>query len=275
MKKYKSCKFDKVNRCQKKDSGGHPGTIKSVKKKYCAKATENIQDKELQFYIKNCGNKKREICNFIPKYGGICVDNKLKYIVLENLTKDMSNSWIMDVKIGKRTASYSQLIGKKRKISSLKKLRYLSKKYRHNIQDLITTSDKYGFRSEQLPSKKIQGLFRKMRIGMLNPQKMLSIYFEKDKKNIALKNIIKKFTKLNKFIQSEEFNDYSFVGTSILFIYDNTKNKRDNVNLSIIDFKRTRQSKRMTKNEKKYREFFREGTNNLLKELNKFRDSKN
>ena len=34
MKKYKSCKFDKVNRCQKKDSGGHPGTIKSVKKKY-------------------------------------------------------------------------------------------------------------------------------------------------------------------------------------------------------------------------------------------------
>ena len=46
MTKYKSCKFDKVNRCQKKDSAGHLGTIKSVKKKYCAKIIDNIQNKE-------------------------------------------------------------------------------------------------------------------------------------------------------------------------------------------------------------------------------------
>ena len=98
---------------------------------------------------------------------------------------------------------------------------------------------------------------------------------KKIKKNIALKNIIKKFIKLNKFVQSDDFDDYSFVGSSILFVYDNTKNKADNVNLAIIDFYRSRQSKRMTKNDKKYRKFFREGTESLLKELIKCRDSKN
>jgi len=275
MKKYKSCKFDKVNRCQKKDSGGHFGTIKSVKKKYCAKVAENMQDRELQFYIKNCGDQKRKICNFIPKYDGICVDNKLNYIVLEDLTKGMSNPWVMDVKIGKKTASYSRLIGKKKKLSSLKKLRYLSKKYRHNVKDFITTSNKYGFRGISIPSKKIQGKLRRIKIGMLHPQKMLSIYFEKDKQNIALKNIIKKFIKLNKFVQSDDFDDYSLLGSSILFVYDNTKSKADNVNLAIIDFYRSRQSKRMTKNDKKYREFFREGTSSLLKELIKFKKSTN
>ena len=270
MKKYKSCKFDKVNRCQKEGSAGHLGTIKSVKKKYCAKIINSSENKEYQFYEKNCGDEKRPICEFMPDYDGLCVDNKLKYVVLEDLTKGMSNPQVMDIKMGKITASYTQLKGKKKKLSSKKKLKFLSKKIRHKIVALITISNKYGFRATSIPSTKKR---TRLSIGMLKPQKMFSIYFDNDKSNKALNSLIKKLTKLNNFVQSEEFNEYSFVGSSLLFVYDGTKNKRGNVNLSIIDFFRSRQSKRMTKNEKKYRERFREGTNNLLQELIKFRDS--
>tara|TARA_Y100001970_G_scaffold290278_1_gene423496 strand:- start:1726 stop:2538 length:813 start_codon:yes stop_codon:yes gene_type:complete len=270
MKKYKSCKFDKVNRCQKKGSAGHLGTIKSVKKKYCAKIINNMKSKELKFYNKNCSKKKRPICKFMANYDGICVDNKIKYIVLEDLTKGMSDPWVMDIKVGRITASYDELVGKK-KISSRKKLKYLSKKIRHRLLSLITISNKYGFRATSLPKSKKS----RLTIGMLNPQKMFSIFFKKDKKNLALTNIIKKLQKFNNFVQSEEFNEYSFVGSSILFIYDSAKNKNNKVNLAPIDFFHSRQSKKMTKNEKKYREYFREGINKLLTELIKYRDSKN
>ena len=114
MKKYKSCKFDKVNRCQKKGAAGHLGTIKSVKKKYCAKIINNMKSNELKFYNKNCSKKKKPICKFMANYDGICVDNKIKYIVLEDLTKSMNDPWVMDIKIGRETASYNELVGKKK-----------------------------------------------------------------------------------------------------------------------------------------------------------------
>tara|TARA_Y100001970_G_C14164269_1_gene820346 strand:+ start:211 stop:1062 length:852 start_codon:yes stop_codon:yes gene_type:complete len=271
-KKYKKCKFDKINRCQKKDSAGHLGTIKSVNKTYCAKKIDSKINNELAFYHRNCSSKKRKICEFIPKYDGLCVDNsKVKHILLEDLTKNMKNPFVMDVKIGKMTASYHQLIGKKKKISSLKKLKYFTKKVRHLLLAYITISNKYGFRTSSIPSDQFKN---RLSIGRLHPQKMFSIYFRNDKNNIALTSVMKEMTKINKFVQSNEFDEYSFVGSSILFIFDNSKNNRNKVNVSIIDFNRSRQSKRMTKNAKKYREYFRQGTQQLLTELQKYSNLK-
>ena len=124
MTKHKKCVFDKVNRCQKKDSAGHLGTIRSVKKKYCAKRIDNATDRGNHFYNRNCPTKTklktRKICRYTPKYNGLCSDGKITYMVLEDLTRNKRNPWIMDIKIGHLSASYTQLKGHKRKLSSLK-----------------------------------------------------------------------------------------------------------------------------------------------------------
>ena len=286
MTKHKKCVFDKVNRCQKKDSAGHLGTIRSVKKKYCAKRINTATDRGNHFYNRNCPTKTkrktktklktrtrtRKICRHTPKYNGLCSDGKITYMVLEDLTRNKRNPWIMDIKIGHLSASYTQLKGQKRNLSSLKKLKYLSKMGRHILLSYITTSNKYGFRAASLSGIK-NSIFipNRINVGMTKPQKMLSVYFKHDKNNYALSNIIKELRKLNKFVHTKDFDEYSFIGSSILFVFDNTTHKRHNVSVNIIDFKRYRQSKKLSQNAKKYRNSFRIGVSNLLKEFIKYK----
>ena len=124
-------------------------------------------------------------------------------------------------------------------------------------------------KSENFPI--IQKLKLKKRKLLSKPQKMLSVYFKHDKNNNALSNIIKELRKLNKFVHTKDFDEYSFIGSSILFVFDNTTHKRHNVSVNIIDFKRYRQSKKLSQNAKKYRNSFRIGVSNLLKEFIKYK----
>ena len=256
------CKFEKINKCQPKGSAGHTEGLKSIKKDYCAKKLDSIKDRELHFYRRNCGSrKKRKICKFSPKYVGICRDNKILYVKIENLRKNMLDPWTMDIKIGTVTASRKGLRGK-RKLSLKKKLGIKVHKSRHIILDNITTSKKYGFRVESIIGDVKR---KKMSIMRASPYKNFSIFF---KSVNVLNKVIRKLKEIYKFVKSSAFDEYSFVGSSILIVYDYSKKDRrlseGDVRVAIIDFKNYRQSKRITNNERKYRKNFREGLKNLI-----------
>ena len=100
MSDLKDCSFDKVNKCQGKNSGGHAGTIRSVPGGLCAKLTKNEGGNEVKFYQKHQENGFKDLNNFIPKFGGFCIDPETdkKYISVENIKVEYIGTFLNTIK---------------------------------------------------------------------------------------------------------------------------------------------------------------------------------
>tara|TARA_Y100000310_G_C20484090_1_gene716078 strand:+ start:109 stop:903 length:795 start_codon:yes stop_codon:yes gene_type:complete len=259
----KKCQFHSKNTCQPEGAAGHKGAIRTLKNKQCAKKISSVKDKELRFYQRNCPPRKRKkkICTFLPKFSGTCQGpQKLRYIQLENLTKSMKQPCIMDIKIGKETASEHELRGKK-KHSLKKRIGFKLKKSRHNLLDRLTTSHHHGFRIESATNV----TFSKMKLMHTSPHTVFRRFF---KSNIIRKHVIRQIEKIHTFAMSKQFDEYSFIGSSILIIYDCASLRRS-PKVAMIDFAHARQSRRMTRDEKKFRQLYRQGLTKLLYTLRK------
>uniref|UniRef100_A0A6C0E630 Kinase n=1 Tax=viral metagenome TaxID=1070528 RepID=A0A6C0E630_9ZZZZ len=232
MSDLKDCSFDKVNKCQGKNSGGHAGTIRSVPGGLCAKLTKNEGGNEVKFYQKHQENGFKDLNNFIPKFGGFCIDPETdkKYISVENIKDGFDEPWEMDVKIGLRSASRNELRGR------MGNFRGALKKQVHILMDnYFSTSGEYGFRVENFSRDKE---YQKLESKKMLPGHIFKIYFQYDTTGKILKNFIKKIEEFYKIIMKDGFDNYFLIASSLLFVYDknNAVNKNYNVSIKMIDF---------------------------------------
>jgi hypothetical protein len=220
----KTCKVNKINYCQDKNSGGHKNTIFSPSKDTCAKPTiiNNPKNQEYIFYTNI--NKNSMLYQYLPKYYDICYKDNKPYMVLKNLKNKFEEPIDIDIKYGFNTASIN--IMNKQKMSTK-----FFKKIRHELLDLYTTTSKYGIRVEGI---NIDTKLTKLQLMRQNIIKTLTLYFSKDNDNKALDSFIYKLRIFINNINNDEFRNYLLVGSSILFIYD-AKNS-ENTSFNIIDF---------------------------------------
>jgi hypothetical protein len=228
----KDCNFDKVNKCQGKNSGGHAGTIRSVPGGLCAKLTKTEMGKEVKFYQKHQLEGFHMLDNFVPRFGGFCVDPETdkKYISVENIKDGFDEPWEMDVKIGLRSASRDELRGR------MGNLRGGLKKQVHILLDnYFSTSGEYGFRVENFSRDKE---YQKLESKKMMPSHVFKIYFQYDATGKILKNFIKKMEQFYRIIMENGFENYFLIASSLLFVYDknNAVNKNYNVSIKMIDF---------------------------------------
>lgn len=220
------CVFDSINLCQKPGSGGHPGTIMSVDKLFCAKKVE-LGDNDNNLEIKFLNNEKNQSMfeGFIPIFKGFCNSNNKKYIMIENLKYNYENPIVLDIKIGFKTVNKEIL-----DLLNLKKNKTL-KLLKHSFIDNHSSSSKYGYRVEGFEGNKY---FSKGTLKSMKPKNIFKIYFEKDYNNVGLKNIISKLKVFQNIIMKPDFNSYVLTGSSLLFIYDS--NNQSNNSVKMIDF---------------------------------------
>jgi hypothetical protein len=227
----KNCNFERVNKCQGKNSGGHAGTIRSVPGGLCAKLTNNEGGKEVQFYMKHQVDGFKPLNKFVPRFDGFCIDpeSDKKYISVENIKDGFDEPWELDAKIGLESASRSEL---KTRIGVL---RGNLKKLRHNLLDYFSTSGQYGFRVENFSRDPEH---QKLQSKTLSPAILLKIYLKYDTTGKILKNFIKKIEEFYRIITNPELDKYFLIASSLLFVYDknNAINKNYNVSIKMIDF---------------------------------------
>ncbi len=218
------CIFDDINLCQKPGSGGHPGTIMSVDKFFCAKKVE-MSDENLELRFINNDFNQEFFKGFIPKFRGMCDLNDKKYIMIENLKYDFEEPIVLDIKIGFKTANKELL-----DLINYKK----NKKYKLFKQDFIdnhSTTSKYGYRAEGFEG---DNKVSKGKLKSMKPENTFDMYFKKDHNNLALKDILQKLRNLYDLIMKPEFDTFVLTGSSLLFIYDAKDQSKNSVKM--IDF---------------------------------------
>lgn len=229
IKKYHrgQCIFDDINLCQKPGSGGHPGTIMSVDKVYCAKKVDLTED-NLEVRFINDEQNQELLKGFIPKFNGICDLVDKKYIMIENLKHEYVKPIVLDIKIGFKTANKEilDLINYKKN----KKYKLLKQYYLDNN----STSSKYGYRAEGYEGPDGEKTVSKGKLKSMKIEKTFAMYFSKDYYNFALKDMVKKLRQFYDIIMKPEFNPYVLTGSSLLFIYDAENPERNSVKM--IDF---------------------------------------
>lgn len=230
QKKY--CKFERENKCQGEGSGGHIGTIRSLEGGYCAKITRSEKGKEVLFYQKHQESGYRELNEFIPKFGGFCVgpESHNKYVAMENIKDGFEKPWEIDIKIGLRSASRSEL---KNRMGAVRGA--MKKKVHVLMDEYFSTSGKFGFRVENFsrdPENK------KLQSKKMEPQEIFKLYFKHDKSGKVLKNFIKRIERFYRLIMQDDFDPYFLIASSLLFVYDKKNNINNNydVNVKMIDF---------------------------------------
>jgi hypothetical protein len=221
------CAFDEINLCQKPGSGGHPGTIMSVDKIYCAK---NVDFSENNLEIRFINNQQNQefLKGFIPKFNGICDLSGKKYIMIENLKYNYVKPVVLDIKIGFKSANKDILELLKYKKNKSFKL------FKQSYIDNHSTSAKYGYRAEGYEGSYGEKIVSKGTLKSMKPEKTFTMYFSKDYYNIALKDMIQTLRKLYSIIMQPEFNPYVLTGSSLLFIYDATDPSKNSIKM--IDF---------------------------------------
>ncbi len=182
------CIFDDINLCQKPGSGGHPGTIMSVDKFFCAKKVE-MSDENLELRFINNDFNQEFFKGFIPKFRGMCDLNDKKYIMIENLKYDFEEPIVLDIKIGFKTANKELL-----DLINYKK----NKKYKLFKQDFIdnhSTTSKYGYRAEgfegdnKVSKGKLKSMKPEFDTFVLTGSSLLFIYDAKDQSKNSVKMI--------------------------------------------------------------------------------------
>ncbi len=221
------CIFDDINLCQKPGSGGHPGTIMSVDKIFCAKKVD-VTDDNLELRFINNEQNQELLKGFIPKFKGICDLSGKKYIMIENLKHDYEKPIVLDIKIGFKTANKDILDIIKFKKNKAFKL------FKQSYIDNHSTSAKYGYRAEGYEGADGDKKVSKGTLKSMKPEKTFAMYFSKDYYNIALKDMVQKLRQLYDLIMQPEFNTYVLTGSSLLFIYDATNPEKNSVKM--IDF---------------------------------------
>jgi hypothetical protein len=221
------CIFDDINLCQKPGSGGHPGTIMTVDKIYCAKKVD-LTDDNLELRFINNDQNQEFLKGFIPKFKGICDLSGKKYIMIENLKHDYQKPIALDLKIGFKSANKDILDLVNYKKSKTYKL------FKQSYIDTHSTSTKYGYRAEGFEGDVDQKKISKETLKSMKPEKTFAMYFAKDYYNIALKSMIKQLRQLFDTIMQPTFNPYVLAGSSLLFIYDASEPSQNSVKM--IDF---------------------------------------
>lgn len=229
IKKYQNgqCVFDDINLCQKPGSGGHPGTIMTVDKIFCAKKID-LTDDNLEFRFLNNEHNQEFLSGFIPRFRGICDLSGKKYIMIENLKHDYEKPIALDIKIGFKSANKDILDLLKYKKNKTFKL------FKQSYIDNHSTTYKYGYRAEGFEGVDGDKKVSKGTLKSMKPEKTFAMYFSKDYYNIALKDMIQKLRQLYDLIMQPEFNPYVLTGSSLLFIYDASNPEKNSVKM--IDF---------------------------------------
>lgn len=259
--KIPQCVFDKDNKCQSKGSGGHQGTILSVKDIYCAKVVSsdsNVEDK-LEYKFLNDKKNQELFSGFIPKFMGLCNKNDKKYLVIENLKYGLKEPVVIDIKVGYQTFNKNILLlaGKPAVIKGLKQ----------GIIDKNSKSGSMGFRAEGMEGAGKS--FSKSELKKMKPEIFLKHFLSKDKDNKAINVIINKLNKFRNIVQSSKYDNYLMAGSSMLILYD-AKNPSD-ARVKIIDFANSYRYDKITDPiDKKFNKEYRAAISNLTYRFNKF-----
>ncbi|MBF0367456.1 MAG: inositol polyphosphate kinase family protein [Oligoflexia bacterium] len=237
------CHFTENNLCQSETSGGHETTIFSTGDGFCAKKYNYNLDKnkrEVQFYLEFCNplkepqREKKEICSFIPRFGGFCRDQEgVLYIKMENLKQGLQKVRELDVKIGKYTAVEQELVGAGMDLCQAK-----AKVMIHFFKDMLTTSN---WRNYRIAGRSEDGdgdsegegegegkrkksykkkIFYRFSLG-INPNASFKHFLKFDRNGLVKKCFENKLSQFAALLdKGSEFAKYDLVGASLLFIYD-------------------------------------------------------
>jgi len=232
-KQNKYCEFKPKNKCQGEGSGGHPGTIRSLDGGFCAKVTRSEKGKEAVFYQNQEDYGYKELDKFIPKFGGFCIgpESHKKYIAIENIKEGFEEPWEIDIKIGLRSASRSELKNRMNLIRG-----QIKKRVHILMDDYFSTSGQFGFRVENFSYDKEDG--KKLATKTMPPQSVFQMYFKYDTTGKILKNFVREMEKFLRLIMEDGFDPYFLIASSLLFIYDKkcAENGNYNVVIKMIDF---------------------------------------
>lgn len=272
------CDLAEQNFCQGKGAGGHPATIFSTLDGSCMKQIHSKKtQKEINFYEEIadlCSQSmlSDSLCKIFPEYRGVCYYKGIKYFKMENIkhfsepTDYMHNPWVLDFKIGSKTASVSSM-----RKSGLNFLVRTFWKTIHVFQDqYLSSSARYGFRFAGLSGERglkySKSLWYKFKL-VQKPMKPLSLFlkgFENSKVTDCFED---KLMELQKTISASSFQRLHLVGSSLLFAYDRD-NPSKGCQVRLIDFANSyiydRDDSRVDY-QLKYTDKFRRGIKNLRK----------
>jgi hypothetical protein len=237
------CKVQKVNKCQNKGESGHADAFVSIGNHGCAKATSIV---ELEFY-RDAYKKKLPIVPFMPKYLGTCETEGMQRVKLENLVHGMKKPRMLDIKLGKHSAYIDEIVASGKSVIAA-----FVKTAKMRVSDFLSTSETMSFRI-------VGGNFLdepRFHVQAMTPEYVLTRYFEKDKKNVARVEIVRRLKQLYQAI--DHTKTLSMIGASILLVYDEESPRKVRVNL--IDFAHSR----LNAKERETKEECLKGVRNLV-----------
>lgn len=235
--------------------GGHSGSFQQVDSgRFLLKTT---CQEEYLFYEK-AFRGQLGICEFMPKYYGALENQALRtqQIKIENLAANMTAPNIIDIKIGCRTSSYSQL-----RKQGMSRARAAGKTLYMRFSDRISSTGELGFRVVSLSG----GSKTKAQFGLMEPKGIIEDFRPKNQATAAA--IMHEVDRLQKFVQSDEFNKYSIIGASALLLYDESGDV-PLVKVKLIDFAHSSVVDGTQDKNSKYTERFRYGMHRLHAVLN-------
>ena len=208
------------------------------------------EDNEVMAYRKltNCPYGAK----IVPKFMGICQQDDEHYIELQNLLQGFDDPNVMDIKIGTRTFSESEVANGKIREDLYKKMialdpnapteeEHLAKgitKLRYMMfRENMSSSQDLGFRIDALKKRGSDPVRENLHRIRTDEEIVKTMSYFVDGRKSVTKEILKRLKQMRSLIEkSEFFQTHEIVGSSVFLVFDDNK-----VGVWLIDFAKSKQ----------------------------------